>query len=63
MVDAAIIMIENAHKELEREHLKQGRELTNRERVDAILRAAEKMGDLFSFHCWSSPSRLFRCSP
>ena len=44
MVDAAIIMIENAHKELERDHFRQGRELTNPERVDAILRAAEKMG-------------------
>jgi Cu(I)/Ag(I) efflux system membrane protein CusA/SilA len=44
MVDAAIIMIENAHKELERENLRQGRDLTNREHIDAILRAAEKMG-------------------
>ncbi|MCE0523815.1 MAG: CusA/CzcA family heavy metal efflux RND transporter [Methylacidiphilales bacterium] len=44
MVDAAIIMIENAHKELEREHLAHGPELTNRARVDAILRAAKKMG-------------------
>ena len=44
MVDAAIIMIENAHKELEHDHLRHGRELTNRERIDAILRAAEKMG-------------------
>ncbi|MCE0484096.1 MAG: CusA/CzcA family heavy metal efflux RND transporter [Methylacidiphilales bacterium] len=44
MVDAAIIMIENAHKELEREHHALGRELINRERVEAILRAAQKMG-------------------
>ncbi len=44
MVDAAIIMIENAHKELERERAHWGRDLVNRERIDAILRAAQKMG-------------------
>jgi Cu(I)/Ag(I) efflux system membrane protein CusA/SilA len=44
MVDAAIIMIENAHKELEHEQTAQGRNLTRKEHVDAILRAAQKMG-------------------
>ncbi len=44
MVDAAIIMIENAHKELEHEGHALGRDLTNGERVNAILRAAQKMG-------------------
>ena len=44
MVDAAIIMIENAHKELEREHTAQGQALTRRQEIDAILRAAKKMG-------------------
>lgn len=44
MVDAAIIMIENAHKELERAHGAKGADLTRREQVEAILRAARKMG-------------------
>ena len=44
MVDAAIIMIENAHKELEHARNAQHKELRNRQRVEAILRAAEKMG-------------------
>jgi Cu(I)/Ag(I) efflux system membrane protein CusA/SilA len=43
MVDAAIIMIENAHKELEHARSKAGA-LTNQERVEAILRAARRMG-------------------
>ncbi len=44
MVDAAIIMIENAHKELERARSDQGRDLTNGERIETILHAARKMG-------------------
>ncbi len=44
MVDAAIIMIENAHKELEHARAAQHRELSNHQRVEAILRAARKMG-------------------
>jgi Cu(I)/Ag(I) efflux system membrane protein CusA/SilA len=44
MVDAAIIMIENAHKELEHTRLAKNASLTNQERVDAILHAARKMG-------------------
>jgi Cu(I)/Ag(I) efflux system membrane protein CusA/SilA len=44
MVDAAIIMIENAHKELEHARSAQNRDLTNHERVETILHAARKMG-------------------
>jgi len=44
MVDAAIIMIENAHKELERARAVQHHELSNHQRVEAILHAARKMG-------------------
>ena len=44
MVDAAIIMIENAHKELEHARLFKRGELTNQQRIEAILRAARKMG-------------------
>ena len=44
MVDAAIIMIENAHKELEQACAAQGAELLPREQVETILHAARKMG-------------------
>ena len=44
MVDAAIIMIENAHKELEHMRSSKGQDLTNQERIEAILHAARKMG-------------------
>jgi Cu(I)/Ag(I) efflux system membrane protein CusA/SilA len=44
MVDAAIIMIENAHKELEQARLLRAGDLTNSERVEAILHAARRMG-------------------
>jgi Cu(I)/Ag(I) efflux system membrane protein CusA/SilA len=44
MVDAAIIMIENAHKELERARLAKGADLANAERIEAILGAARRMG-------------------
>jgi len=44
MVDAAIIMIENAHKELEHARLARGRDLVNGERIETILHAARKMG-------------------
>src|SRR5271156_3277941 len=44
MVDAAIIMIENAHKELEQAHAIKGAELDNQERIEAILVAARRMG-------------------
>jgi len=44
MVDAAIIMIESAHKELELASSGQARPLSNAQRVDAILVAAQRMG-------------------
>jgi Cu(I)/Ag(I) efflux system membrane protein CusA/SilA len=44
MVDAAIIMIENAHKELEHARKAQHGELSNHQCVEAILHAARKMG-------------------
>ena len=44
MVDAAIIMIENAHKELEHARAASDRELTNAERIEVILHAARQMG-------------------
>jgi Cu(I)/Ag(I) efflux system membrane protein CusA/SilA len=44
MVDAAIIMIENAHKELEHARSAKTSDLTNHERIEAILKAARKMG-------------------
>jgi Cu(I)/Ag(I) efflux system membrane protein CusA/SilA len=44
MVDAAIIMIENAHKELEHAQTARNIELSNHERTEAILLAARKMG-------------------
>jgi len=44
MVDAAIIMIENAHKELEQAHAIKGAELNRHEHRETILHAARKMG-------------------
>ena len=44
MVDAAIVMVESAHKELEHEHLRLGRELTSAEHTSAVLLAARSMG-------------------
>ena len=44
MVDAAIIMIENAHKQLEHARTDKGAELANHERIEAILGAARQMG-------------------
>jgi len=44
MVDAAIIMIENAHKELEHARTSFGRELTKAEHLETILHAARRMG-------------------
>jgi Cu(I)/Ag(I) efflux system membrane protein CusA/SilA len=45
MVDAAIIMVENAHKFLEKARDEnQGRELDPRQRIDAILAAARMVG-------------------
>ncbi len=44
MVDAAIIMVENAHKALEHFQEEHGREPDNRERVNTILAAAKTVG-------------------
>ena len=44
MVDAAIIMVENAHKSLEQFREEQGRDPTGPERFDIIVRAAQGVG-------------------
>src|SRR5205823_2370185 len=44
MIDAAIIMVENAHKSLEQFREEHGRELNNEERIDAIVAAAKTVG-------------------
>jgi len=44
MVDSAIIMIENAHKQLEHFREKQNRDPNNRERVEVIIAAAKQVG-------------------
>jgi len=44
MVDAAIIMVENAHKQLEHFREENGRDPTGPERVDAIIAAAKSVG-------------------
>src|ERR1700736_3408520 len=44
MVDAAIIMVENAHKSLQHFHEKHGRDARNRERFDVIVGAAQTVG-------------------
>jgi copper/silver efflux system protein len=44
MVDAAIIMVENAHKSLQQFREKHGRDARNRERFDVIVGAAQTVG-------------------
>jgi copper/silver efflux system protein len=44
MIDAAIIMVENAHKSLEHFREKHGREPNNGERIEAIIAAAKTVG-------------------
>jgi copper/silver efflux system protein len=44
MVDAAIIMVENAHKSLEHFREAHGREPTNTERIETIIAAAKMVG-------------------
>ncbi|ACO04178.1 MAG TPA: CusA/CzcA family heavy metal efflux RND transporter [Persephonella sp.] len=43
MVDAAIVMVENAHKHLEKLRKEKG-EYTDRERIEAIVKAAKQVG-------------------
>ena len=44
MIDAAIIMVENAHKSLEYFREQHGREPDNRERIEVIIAAAKTVG-------------------
>jgi len=44
MVDASIVMIENAHKSLHKFEDKQGRVPTNEERIDIILKSSQRVG-------------------
>ena len=44
MVEAAIIMVDNAHKALEHFHDENGRDPDSRERSEAIIRAAQGVG-------------------
>ena len=44
MVDASIVMIENAHKGIHKKEKELGRPLTNPERIDAIVKAAQLVG-------------------
>src|SRR6266852_373984 len=44
MIDAAIIMVENAHKALEQFREEHGREPNNGERIEAIIAAAKTVG-------------------
>ena len=44
MVEAAIIMVDNAHKALEHFHDENGRDPDSRERSEAIVRAAQGVG-------------------
>ncbi len=44
MIDAAIIMVENAHKSLEHFREAHGREPDNRERIEVIIAAAKTVG-------------------
>ena len=49
MVDASLVMVENAHKHIERTHSKLGRELRRDERVQAVLDAAIEVGPSLFF--------------
>ena len=54
MVDAAIIMVENAHKYLEHFREENGRDPTRPERVEVIIAAARASAGRSSSRCWSS---------
>jgi Cu(I)/Ag(I) efflux system membrane protein CusA/SilA len=49
MIDSAIIMIENAHKELEHFREEHGREPNNVERISVIISAAKGVGRALFF--------------
>ncbi|HFE36796.1 MAG TPA: efflux RND transporter permease subunit [Gammaproteobacteria bacterium] len=49
MVDGAIVMIENAHKHLEKMLKQKGRELTSSERWQAVLEASREVGPALFF--------------
>ena len=49
MVDASLVMVENAHKHVERARERLGRELDRRERVDEVLAAAKEVGPSLFF--------------
>ena len=59
MVDAAIIMVENAHKKLE-EWERNGRQAN---RTDVIIEAAKEVGPSLFFSFWSSPLDFYRFLP
>jgi len=44
MVDASIVMIENAHKSIHKEEALKGRELTNTERITVIMHSSQLVG-------------------
>ena len=44
MVDASVVMIENAHKTIHKEEEKSGRTLTHRERISAIVASSQLVG-------------------
>ena len=49
MVDASLVMVENAHKHLERAKARLGRELEESERAQAVLAAAREVGPSLFF--------------
>ncbi len=49
MVDASLVMVENAHKHIERARAARGRELEPPERVQAVLDAAKEVGPSLFF--------------
>ena len=59
MVDASIIMVENAHKKLE-EWVLAGRP---GQRIDVVIEAAKRSGHRCFSRCWSSPLVFCRFSP
>ena len=44
MVDASIVMIENAHKSIHKEEALKSRELTNAERINVIMKSSQLVG-------------------